>query len=85
MEEMVIDNPKSIEWEDKTLTRIKPNTKFYMDARGRMQKNPKVLALIKIDSKKDRNKFITKLIKRGRIESVDQLRENRYGDLLLVK
>lgn len=77
--------PEVMEFENAELTRIKHDTKFYMDARGRRKKNPLVLALFKSNGKKDRNRFIQGLFNRKKIKDISEIRVNKYGDILKVK
>lgn len=77
--------PEIMEFEDPKLTRIKPDTKFYMDATGKRSKNPKVLTLFKAATKRESDKFIQSLFDKRKISDISQIRYNVYGDILKVK
>lgn len=72
--------PEVMEFENPELTRISPQTHFLIE-----KKSGKVLSIFKSTTKKDRDRYITKLIEKGRIKDISQLRMNKYGDLLKVK
>lgn len=66
-----------IEYEKKDLTRIDPATKFVIKhSSGR---------IIYVFRETKYNEIVQKLIDSHKIESVSDLRKNRYGDLLIIK